>query len=177
MGELRTDYRSSISGVLEMAPSLAVRSQAGQSSLVGTAQETYDEMVREGLRPSLKALGFQGSGTTFTWPSRSHFSQLGLQKSQFSDRDALRFTVNVTIADRSSWEAARTVRPYLPKKPAPNTFYGDYIWQRRIGALMPSGEDTWWTISAGDDWRPVAEEVLGAVRTHALPELKNRDAP
>ena len=177
MGELRTDYRSSISGVLEMAPSLAVRSQAGQSSLVGTAQETYDEMVREGLRPSLKALGFQGSGTTFTWPSRSHFSQLGLQKSQFSDRDALRFTVNVTIADRSSWEAARTVRPYLPKKPAPSTFYGDYIWQRRIGALMPSGEDTWWTISAGDDWRPVAEEVLGAVRTHALPELKNRDAP
>ena len=85
--------------------------------------------------------------------------------------------MNVTIADRNSWEAARAARPYLPKKPAPNTFYGDYIWQRRIGALTPSGEDTWWTISAGGNWRPVAEEVLDAVSTHVLPELKRLDTP
>ena len=92
-------------------------------------------------------------------------------------RPALRFTVNVTIADKTSWEAARTVEPHLPKKPAPNTLYGDYIWHRRIGKLMPSGEDTWWTLSAGDNWLPVAEAVLDAVTTYALPELRNRDTP
>jgi hypothetical protein len=144
---------------------------------VFTAQETYDEMVDKGLRPSLKALGFKGSGTTFTWPSKSHVSQLGLQKSQFSDRDALRFTVNVTVADKSLWEAARAMKPHLPKKPAPNTFYGDFIWQRRIGTLMPGGEDTWWTISAGDNWRHVADAVLAAVTEYALPELQKRQAP
>jgi hypothetical protein len=42
---------------------------------------------------------------------------------------------------------------------------------------MPSGEDRWWTISAGDNWRPVVEAVLAAVTTHALPELQNRDVP
>ena len=134
-------------------------------------------MVREGLRPRLKALGFKGSGSTFTWPSKSQFAQLGLQKSQFSNRDELRFTVNVTVAEKASWEAARTTRPHLPKRPAPNTLYGDYIWQRRIGKLLPSGEDTWWTISAGDDWLPVANAVIDAVTTYALPELRSRTTP
>jgi Domain of unknown function (DUF4304) len=112
---------------------LAPTRRTGQSARVGVAQETYDEMVREGLRPRLKALGFAGSRTTFTWPSQSHFAQLGMQKSQYSNRDELRFTVNVTVAEKAAWEAARTVRTYLPSTPAPNTLYGDYIWQRRIG--------------------------------------------
>lgn len=138
------------------------------------AQETYQEMVRDGLRPRLKALGFTGSGTTFTWPSQSHFAHFGMQKSQYSDRDELRFTVNVTVADKAVWETARTTRTHLPSKPAPNTLYGDYIWQRRIGKLLPSREDTWWTISAGHDWHLISDAVFDAVTVFVLPELRDR---
>ena len=104
-------------------------------------------MLSEGIRPALKALGFAGSGSTFVWPSTASFAQLGIQKSQFSSRDGLKFTMNITVADKSAWEAARSARPHLPTKPAPNTFYGDYVWQRRIGKLLPGSEDKWWTLS------------------------------
>ena len=43
-----------------------------------------------------------------------------------------------------SWEEARAERAYLPKKPAPNTFYGSFAWQVRIGHLLPGDEDLWW---------------------------------
>ena len=144
---------------------------------MGTAQETYDEMVREGLRPTLKAQGFKGSGSTFTWPSRSHFAQLGFQESQFSDRDALRFTVNVTIADRSSW-AGCSSRGALPA--------GEACAEHLLRRLHLAAAN--WKADAergghvvdhlgGRQLASRREAVLAAVTTHALPELHNLDAP
>ena len=125
----------------------------------------------------MKSLGFTGSGSTFTWPSESSFSQIGLQKSQFSDRDELKFTMNVTVADKTVWEAARVAKPYLSTKPAPNRFYGTFIWQRRIGKLLPSNEDLWWTLRANDDWKHVSEAVVSAVTGYVIPEFLSRSTP
>lgn len=108
-------------------------------------------MVREALRPRLRSLGFRCSGSTFTWPSKVVFAHIGLQKSQFSDRDALKLTENVTVANVAEWERVRQDRPHLPKRPAPNTIYGEFIWQRRIGQLTPEGEDLWWWIHADQE--------------------------
>lgn len=141
-----------------------------------SAQDTFADMIKLGVRPRLKALGFTGSGTTFVWPSTSCFSQLGIQRSQFSNRDALTFTINVTSADRSAWDLARESRPHLPAKPSPNTFYGTHAWQTRIGKLFPDGEDKWWTVEADQDWQSVADEVVDAVIRHALPELRRRSS-
>lgn len=139
-----------------------------------TAQDTFTEMVKLGVRPRLKALGFAGSGTTFVWPSTSAFCLLGFQRSQSSNRDALKFTINVTAADKSAWESARQTRPHLPAKPSPNTFYGTHIWQRRIGKLLPGGEDKWWTVEANQDWHTLADEVVDAVTRFAVPEMQRR---
>jgi hypothetical protein len=139
-----------------------------------SAQETFAEMIKLGVRPRLKALGFTGPGTTFVWPSTVCFCQLGIQRSQFSNRDALKFTINVTAADRTAWELARQTKPYLPVKPSPNTFYGIDFWQRRIGKLLPEGEDKWWTVEANQDWGLLADEVVDAVTQVALPGLRQR---
>jgi hypothetical protein len=141
---------------------------------MATAHDTFTEMIKIGVRPRLKALGFTGSGTTFVWPSTSVFCQLGFQRSQFSNRDALKFTINVTAADKSAWELARQTRPHLPAKPSPNTFYGTHIWQRRIGELLPGGEDKWWTVDANQEWRALADEVVDAVTRFAVPEMQQR---
>jgi hypothetical protein len=119
-------------------------------------------------------MGFTGSGATFTWPSPNCFAQLGIQRSQYSDRAELRFTINITVADREAWELARSTRPRLPPKPAPNTLYGNYIWQRRIGKLLPDGADKWWSVTAGTDWNPIADEVGLAVHQFVVPELRSR---
>lgn len=131
-------------------------------------------MVSSGIRPRLRALGFRGSGTTFVLPSKSHHALLGLQKSAFSDRDALKFTVNITVAAVAAWEAARTAKPRLPEKPAANTLYGSFIWQSRIGRLLPAGQDHWWWLAADDDWRPVADEVVQAIESFGLPAMKEQ---
>ena len=131
-------------------------------------------MVREALRPRLRTVGFRGSASTFTWPSKVAFAHIGLQKSQFSNRDTLKFTANVTVANVAEWERVRQGRPHLPKKPAPNTLYGSYVWQRRIGQLTPEGDDLWWWLHADEDWSAVADEFVRIVEAHVLPELRQR---
>ena len=42
--------------------------------------------------------------------------------------------------------------------------------------LMPSGRDTWWEMTARTDLLQLADEVLAAVRDHALPALREHAA-
>jgi hypothetical protein len=141
---------------------------------VATAIDAFDEMVRLVIRPALRDLGFKGSGSTFTWPSERSIALVGMQRSQFGDRNLVKFTLNVTVADAQAWERAREERPHLPKRPAPNTFYGSFIWQQRIGKLMPTGEDHWWSLDGSTDTTELGNEVVEAISTYVVPELKAR---
>ena len=149
----------------------------GNLAWVPTAQEIFDDAVREILRPRMKALGFAGSGTTFRLPSDSHFAMIGLQKSQFSDRRSLKFTANVTVIGKDAWEALRCSMPFYPARPAPNTFYGrgeTDVWQVRIGHLLPGGEDRWWWIASDADAAAAVDELVAAIETSVLPEMHER---
>ncbi len=152
----------------------AVRFRGPYAVLGVTAQETYAEMVREGIRPRLWGLGFKGSGTTFTWPTENHFVLFGLQKARQSNRGEVFFTANVTVADKGAWEAGRAEKPYWPRKPAASTNYMGGAWVERIGSLLPSPMDAWWLVAAGDDWQPVANAVIEAVASYVLPEIRKR---
>jgi len=144
----------------------------GKIGCVSTAQDSFSGAVREVLRPRMAALGFIGSGTTFTMPSDTHFAVIGLQKSQFSDRRSLKFTANVTVVPKDVWAALRASKPHLPARPAPNTFYGTEVWQRRIGKLLPTGEDKWWSITSDADADVAAVEVAALIEHHVLPEMR-----
>ncbi len=129
-------------------------------------------MLRDELAPRLRGLGFKGSGHAFSIPDDAHWISLGFQKSQFSDGEALRFTVNVTVANKAVWARMRQERTYLPAKPAPNTLYGDYAWSRRIGQLLPGGQDQWWELRADSpDSRTVAALVAAAVHDYVMPAI------
>jgi hypothetical protein len=60
-----------------------------------TAQVVFERMLREEVAPALRELGLRGSGQRFRLPSESHWALLAFQKSQWSDADEIRFTVNV----------------------------------------------------------------------------------
>jgi Domain of unknown function (DUF4304) len=139
---------------------------------VATALEAFDQMIKFVVRPALRDLGFKGSGTTFTWPSDKAIAHIGVQKSQFGDRHRVKFTLNVTVADVAAWELAREERLHLPKRPAPNTLYGSFIWQRRVGELLPNGEDHWWYLDGDADVNVVGEDVVRTIETYVVPTLR-----
>ena len=139
-----------------------------------TAQETFASMMKEQIGPGLRTLGFKGSGHAFALPDDAHFAQVGFQKSTCSDSTAVRFTINVSVIALNAWAEAHLRKPYLPARPSPSVLYGSPFWQKRVGQLLPSGEDTWWLVHAGRDSTGVGDEVLTAVRTYVLPEMREQ---
>jgi hypothetical protein len=138
-----------------------------------SAQEAFASMLRDELAPRLRQLGLKGSGQAFTLPDDEHWAQIGIQKSQWSTVGAVRFTVNATVTHRDAWDEARKERTYLPRKPAPNTLYGEPAWSRRIGELLPGGQDQWWELRAdARDPGAVAAAVADAIRDHVLPAMR-----
>jgi len=143
---------------------------------VTTAQATFASMMKDQVGPGLRALGFKGSGQVFALPVPDHFAQVGFQRSTFSDASAVRFTVNASVIPHRMWSEARVEKPYLPAKPSASILYGSLFWQKRIGELLPAGEDKWWLLHAGQDATVVGDEVLVAIRDFVLPAMRDQIA-
>jgi hypothetical protein len=140
-----------------------------------TAQEVFATMMKTEMAPALRALGFQGSGQRFALQSETHWAQIGFQKSAWSDREEILFTVNVQCVSRAAWDEARGSRAWLPKRPSPNSAYPGGGWWERIGRLA-NREDTWWHVNADRPTDPITREVIGLIRERALPALRERMA-
>ena len=141
-----------------------------------TAQATYAAMLRDQVAPRLRELGLRGSGGSYLLPNDRWWALIGFQRDRHSDAAQVRFTVDVARADKAVWEAARVEHPWLPPRPTANTHYpvGEVI---RIGQLLPARVDTWWAVPAGGATDASADEVLRAIRDHALPWMRERLGP
>jgi hypothetical protein len=140
-----------------------------------TAQETYAAMLREQVAPRLRALGFLGSGSAYRLPDEAVWRRLGFQKDRYSTAEAVRFTVNLSVADKARWAAARVREPWIGARPSGNTRYAlpaETFRAVRIGQLMPGRRDTWWEVVAGRDTTRLAAEVAAAIAAYALPWLR-----
>jgi hypothetical protein len=141
-----------------------------------TTQQMYDDLMRGTFAPALRGVGFKGSGGRFELPSERHWTQLGFQKSAFSDSAALKFTVNLSVIGREVWAEQAAAKPHLGKKPKPSTFYGSWADQVRIGRLTPSGEDLWWWLRQSDDPDVIGEQVVAILLDLAVPWLVDRSS-
>ncbi len=107
-----------------------------------TAQETYQAMVREQIAPRLRALGFRGSGSVYRLPDHAAWRLLGFQRSVSSNPQRVKFTINLTLADKAAWRAALPTHPWIGPRPTGNV--GEYVAPpevvevARVGSLMPS---------------------------------------
>jgi len=142
-----------------------------------TAQEQLRALLREDVAPALRALGLTGTERTFRLPSRTHFAQIGIQSSTSSLWDLVRFTANVSVIDRDSWDAAKRTEAWLPKQPSPNGRYsvrGLAQWKQRAPKLA-SGSDDWWEIGHhGHERERVAASVIDILTRYALPAIRER---
>lgn len=136
-----------------------------------SAQTLYREFLRSVLSPGLRALGFTGSSGRYSLPAAGCWAQLGFQKSAYSDREEIRFTVNLLVASEKTWAKLRSERPYLPERPAPSRHYGTEVASVRIGSLLPDPADTWWRVYGGADLDAVARDALSSIEHCGLPWL------
>ncbi|WP_084965824.1 DUF4304 domain-containing protein [Thermoactinospora rubra] len=97
---------------------------------VSSAQEAFRVMLRDEIAPALRELGFVGSGQIYRLPDDRHWARLGFQKSAFSMWEQVSFTINLSVVSKELWEQRRSAGR-LPARPAPSTFYGPWMWQRR----------------------------------------------
>ena len=141
---------------------------------VQTAQDTYAAMLKTLIAPGLRAVGFKGSGQNYRLPSDDYWAMLGFQKSTSSDASHVRFTGNVVVVSRSGWDAIRAESPHLPERPTATTYWGTFVWQKRIGELLPGGEDLWWEVEAGSDAAELADAIVWAIRDYVLPAMKRQ---
>src|SRR5690349_15989611 len=75
-----------------------------------TAHQAYAALVKAGLSPGFRARGWTGSGGRYQLPSETHWVLAGTQKSASSDRDEVRFTVNLLVVSRDDWSEIRDRR-------------------------------------------------------------------
>jgi hypothetical protein len=139
-----------------------------------SAQDLFREFTRDHLAPALRSLGFRGSGQVFAIPDDARWIQIGIQRSLRNDAGQIAFTINVQIADRRAWNDLRAEKSYLPARPSPNTRYGAFVWQRRIGLLMPAGRDHWWELTPRTDLAGLGSEVVQAVRSSVIPAIRGQ---
>ncbi|MGW4928281.1 DUF4304 domain-containing protein [Agromyces sp. NPDC004153] len=141
---------------------------------IETAQQAFVALVNTGLSPGFRARGWTGSGGKYQLPSESHWVLAGVQKSSFSDRDEVRFTVNLTVVSRADWTEIRERRG---GREAPNatTHPGSPGHWERLGMLAsPDNVDVWWSVSPQSDLAEVAKSVMSTLDEYGTPWLSER---
>jgi uncharacterized protein DUF4304 len=83
-----------------------------------TAQDVYRDMLRTHNAPRLRGLGFMGSGATYVLPDDARWLLLGFQQRNIR-ADCVRFTVNLSVADKETWDSARLAFSWLGEDPGP----------------------------------------------------------
>lgn len=142
------------------------------------AQVAFKEMLKTQVAPAFRELGFKGTGQVYRLDVPDYWAMLGIQRSQWSDARKILFTLNLLCFAMADWNELRKRIPQHPERPNPNVFYApNILWQRRIGELIPpTFEDTWWQVCAGRPTDGVADQVVAAVRDHALPAMRQQIA-
>ncbi|CAN5347405.1 hypothetical protein BH11ACT5_BH11ACT5_24700 [soil metagenome] len=120
----------------------------------------------------MRALGLVGSGGRYSIRSETHWARVGFQKSAYSDRQEIRFTVSLLVVSRARWDRLRGEKPHFGAEPSATITYGPPVLTARIGLLSADQEDKWWRVGLDHDMDSVAREVMSDVQFVGLPWLR-----
>lgn len=134
-------------------------------------QDTFRQFLRERFAPAMRDLGFKGSGQKYSFPSDTHYIQIGLQKSAYSDSNELQFTLNFQIIEKKEWmKEKELIQPSTPK-PNPN-IHERIGYTERIGLMTPKNLDLWWTYGLDTSELDLLEEVIVMIRKYIIPMIE-----
>jgi hypothetical protein len=141
-----------------------------------TAQEVYAQLMKDRIAPLLRTNGLIGSGGRFSLKSETHWALLGFQKSAYSDRSEVRFTVNVLVVRRDEWNELVVREPHHGPNPTPTITYPAPVRNERIGQLTEDRADKWWRINPGQDLGLLMSDLQSDLLESALPWMRQQIA-
>jgi hypothetical protein len=128
--------------------------------------EKIDYIIKVGIHPALKRIGFLKSARTFRRVRTNCIQIINVQGSWTNYNDQGSFTVNLAV--------------YFPKADELHGLFqiidhpteSDCMVNERIGHLMPVKGDYWWKIDAKSDLDEIAEELAFACVEYGIPWLE-----
>ena len=130
-----------------------------------TAQSTFDEFMKGFIAPCFKEPGFRKRSGSFFREVPTCVQLANYQKSSYSDRHDIRFTINIGVASKRLWaffNAGEAIPGSFPE-------YKCHV-RRRIGDLLGSG-DKWWRLAPNSDVSSLRKEHQTAIGATIIPWL------
>lgn len=130
--------------------------------------QAVDHVVSAGIHPILKERGFKKQGRSFHKPVGDLYHVVHVQSNRHNVFDVGKFTINLGVASpeiAALWHGETTSR-----NPAGHT---NLLFTTRIGHLLPSGQDHWWTIEPTTDLDRLAQEVGDCLAQYGLTYFEN----
>lgn len=104
-----------------------------------------------GIGACLKPHGFAKRGNAYRRLSSGNSAIIEAQRSQSSNGDTIRFTLNVGVI------CGRLLDDYQPEISKAGSMHAHL--RERIGAFLPTHEDKWWTIDASTNPDEMVAEI------------------
>jgi hypothetical protein len=113
------------------------------------AQEAFETIIREHLAPRLKPHGFRKTGQLWRVHAAAGWGIIGVQKSQGSTRDHIRFTVNLGVRFDALHRAEYPDAKYMWERQPETAAQGACHEWRRIAEFAgpPPMTDLWWDVT------------------------------
>lgn len=131
-------------------------------------QEKFDSIIKESFIEILKPLGFKKKANNFYLPLEKIGHIINIQKSRYSTKDDIRFTINVGIFSPEYWLARFNYHnkdvPAFPTEP-------ECLIRKRIGC-MRGLDDTWYTVTTTTDTDDLVAEMKYNISGFILPFLE-----
>jgi hypothetical protein len=147
-----------------------IRDWAGlrlNSAVNTNARESFAAWLASDIGPVLRAHSFTKSGSNFHLRGSEGWGVINFQKSQWGSRSETRFTINVGVA-------LDKLAPIFDRDPTKRPPESMCDWRKRIGRLMDSPRDTWWSVGAATRVQDLTTEVLPLIVDRALPWIDRR---
>lgn len=124
---------------------------------------SINEIVKHGVAPALTAAGFERQARAFHRRRGEGIDVVTVQPSKWNARGEGKFTVNLGIY----FPAVERLLSPEPVIEAPGD--GNCHARRRLGQLMPTENDHWWSIDKRTDLRALSAEVEAGLTAFGLP--------
>lgn len=131
-----------------------------------SAAKSYKSFKRC-LTKRLALEGYVGNGDTLTLKISEAVIVFELQQDlKNSSKESVRFTVNVGIS-------LDALRAFFSDESSEAGFSSEQChWRSRLGRLMDSPSDLWWTITNDEEAESRCDEIISIIKDIAFPQIK-----
>ena len=129
------------------------------------SSKAVDSVIQGEIKSTLKSEGFRKSGRTFHRPKGEMIQGVYFETSWLNTPDEAQFTVDLNVVlpfYHEKWTGEPL--PNNPGSAAP-------LCSRRLGHLLPTETDKWWTVTPSTDCVPLSRELAELIRSVGLPYL------